>query len=85
MVGMAAALTATLVVTFTGCVAGYYRGIADRVIMGLADIFLLIPDIPLVIVLVSFFEPGLFNVIIVIAMTSWPGTSVFWDSKISVR
>ena len=75
MVGMAAALTATLVGTLTGCVAGYYRGIADRVIMGLADIFLLIPDIPLVIVLVSFFEPGLFNVIIVIAMTSWPGTA----------
>ncbi len=82
MVGMAAALTATLVGTLTGCVAGYYRGIADRVIMGLADIFLLIPDIPLVIVLVSFFEPGLFNVIIVIAMTSWPGTARVVRSRV---
>ncbi len=82
MVGLAAALTATLVGTLTGCVAGYYRGIADRVIMGLADIFLLIPDIPLVIVLVSFFEPGLFNVIIVIAMTSWPGTARVVRSRV---
>ncbi len=82
MVGIIAALAATLVGTLTGCLAGYYRGAADRVIMGLADIFLLIPDIPLVIVLVSFLEPGLFNVIIVIAMTSWPGTARVVRSRV---
>ena len=40
MVGIIAALAATLVGTLTGCLAGYYRGTADRVIMGIADIFL---------------------------------------------
>ena len=82
MVGIIAALAATLAGTLTGCLAGYYPGTADRVIMGIADIFLLIPDIPLVIVLVSFLEPGLFNVIIVIAVSSWPGTARVVRSRV---
>ena len=82
VVGLVAALAATFLGTAAGCVAGYFRSLPDRVIMRCADLFLLIPGIPLVIVLVSFLEPGIKNIILVIGLTSWPGTARVIRSRV---
>lgn len=82
IVGLVAALAATLMGTVAGCVAGYFRSLPDLLIMRCADLFLLIPGIPLVIVMVSFLEPGISNIILVIAFTSWPGTARVIRSRV---
>ncbi|MBC2705745.1 dipeptide/oligopeptide/nickel ABC transporter permease/ATP-binding protein [Desulfobacula sp.] len=75
MVGFVAAVLATVIGTVIGCAAGYYRSVVDDVLMRITDIFLLIPALPLIIILVSYIGPGIFNVIFVISISSWPGTA----------
>ena len=74
-IGFCAALGATFIGASIGCLAGYRRGWADDVLMRLTDVFLLVPALPLVIVLVTYLGPGVFNVIFLIALTAWPSTA----------
>ncbi|MCK9442276.1 MAG: ABC transporter permease, partial [Methanothrix sp.] len=57
IVGFGAALMATLIGTIVGLLAGYFKGTTDEILMGITDIFLMIPQIPLIIVLAAFFRP----------------------------
>lgn len=56
-----------------GAMAGYLGGWADRVLMGITDIFLAMPKLILALALVAALGPGIENAIIAIAITSWPG------------
>jgi peptide/nickel transport system permease protein len=55
-----------------GVVAGYYRGIADSVVMRLVEIQLAFPLILLVLAIVVSLGTTVLNMIIVFALTSWP-------------
>ncbi|MCL6479628.1 MAG: ABC transporter permease [Peptococcaceae bacterium] len=74
-VGFFAAFLATGAGAAAGLLAGYLRGSADEALMRLTDIFLLIPKLPLVIVLVAYLRPSIWNIIIVIALLGWTGTA----------
>ncbi|MBC7106814.1 MAG: hypothetical protein H5T97_12855 [Firmicutes bacterium] len=63
LVGFLAAFLATVVGTAVGLLAGYFRGAAEEVLMRLADGFLLIATLPLVIVLSAYVKLGLTNLI----------------------
>ncbi|RQW77644.1 MAG: ABC transporter permease, partial [Methanothrix sp.] len=54
IVGFGAAFMATIIGTVVGLLSGYFRGLADELLMGLTDVFLMIPQIPLIIVLAAF-------------------------------
>ena len=56
----------------TGVVAGYFGGKADIVIMRIADIFLSIPYILLVIVIATVLSRSVPNLILAIALPWWP-------------
>jgi peptide/nickel transport system permease protein len=59
---------------FIGTYAGFKGGNADKILMVFTDIFLTIPGLPLVIVLVSLFNPQSPLVIgILLAINNWPG------------
>lgn len=73
--GLVAAMGATAIGAFIGCVAGYWRSVAGDLLMRLTDIFLLVPTLPLVIVMAAYLGPGVFHVFLVITVTSWPATA----------
>lgn len=57
---------------FVGAIGGYFGGIADRIVMKLTQLFIVIPRLFLAMALVSLFGTGLWPVIITIGLVSWP-------------
>ena len=55
-----------------GCAAGYYRGIADVILMRITDVFLAFPRLILALAFVAAIQPGMTSAIIAIALTTWP-------------
>lgn len=55
-----------------GCVAGYYGGIADAVLMRVTDIVLAFPRLILALAFVAAIRPGITSAVIAIALTTWP-------------
>jgi peptide/nickel transport system permease protein len=55
-----------------GALAGYYGGFVDLIASRLIEIMLTIPTFFLVVAIVAFIPPGLFNLMLVIGLTNWP-------------
>jgi dipeptide transport system permease protein len=55
-----------------GVLAGFFRGIAEELIMRLMDIMLSIPSLLLAIVIVAILGPGLLNAVVAVAITYLP-------------
>lgn len=75
IVGLAATAIAIVIGTIVGIMAGFYGGWARSTLMGLTDWFLVIPFLPLAIVMATVLGASLLNIVIVIGVTSWPGTA----------
>jgi peptide/nickel transport system ATP-binding protein len=75
LVGVVAALAATIVGAAVGVTAGYARGRVDPVLMRLVDVVLALPALPLTIVIGVFAGPGLGTQILVITMVMWAGVA----------
>lgn len=54
-----------------GILAGYYRGVTERVIMRVTDVQLAFPFILLALIIIAVLGPSLVNLILVLAFTSW--------------
>jgi peptide/nickel transport system permease protein len=65
-------LAASIGVTI-GCVAGYFGGWVDEVLMRITDIFLTVPALILAIAVTAALGKGIINVMIGIALVWWPG------------
>jgi peptide/nickel transport system permease protein len=74
VVGFAAAAISALLGATVGLIGGYFGGWTDRGLDALENWFLVIPQIPLMIVLARLLEPSLTVLIAVIGLTSWAGT-----------
>ena len=72
-VGFVAVGIASLIGILLGAVAGYYGGWIDMVIMRLVDIMLCFPSFFLILAVIAFLEPSIFNIMAVIGLTSWMG------------
>ena len=66
------ALCGTLVGAGLGLTAGMQRGLADRLVMRLVDVFLTIPHLPLMLLLAACFPPRLLTMMMVLTLVSWP-------------
>jgi peptide/nickel transport system permease protein len=75
VVGFAAALISSVIGAFIGLVGGYFGGWTDRGLDAFENWFLVIPQIPLMIVLARLLSPSVSVLIIVIGFTSWAGTA----------
>lgn len=75
LVGLAATVIAIVIGSLVGIVAGYFPGLFSGVLMRLTEWFLVIPFLPLAIVLATVLGPSVWNVILVIGITSWPATA----------
>ncbi len=72
-VGFVAVGIATIIGVLLGAVAGYYGGVIDLVIMRFVDIMLCFPSFFLILAVIAFLEPSIFNIMAVIGLTSWMG------------
>ena len=75
LVGFAATVLSMFIGTTVGIMSGHYRGFTGGALDRLTDWFLVIPYLPLAIVLATVLGRSLLNIIIVIGVTSWPGTA----------
>jgi peptide/nickel transport system permease protein len=85
LVGVAATAISMVIGTLVGIASGHFgfssgsttlrRRLAAGTLERLTDWFLVIPFLPLVIVLATVLGRSLLNVIVVIGITSWPGTA----------
>ncbi len=55
-----------------GCIAGYFGGIVDTVLMRVTDVFLAFPRLILALVFVAALKPGVESAVLAIALTAWP-------------
>ena len=70
-VGLAATAIAVLIGSVAGITSGYIGGRFDQLAMGVTDMFITIPALPLIIVLAAVLSRGLPTIIVVIGVTSW--------------
>ncbi len=74
-VGFSATVISMVLGTLIGIGSGHYRNWFGAGLERVTDWFLVIPFLPLAIVLATVLGKSLFNLIIVIGVTSWPGTA----------
>jgi len=72
-VGFIAVGIAVLLGILFGAVAGFYGGWIDSVIMRFVDIMFCFPTFFLILMIIAVLGPNIYNVMIVIGLTSWPG------------
>ncbi|WP_103509862.1 ABC transporter permease [Streptomyces sp. SM13] len=82
LVGLVAALTATVIGTAIGALAGAFGGWTDRVVMRVVDALSSIPHLLLGIFIVAMFRPGVWPVIISVALTHWISTARIVRSEV---
>ncbi len=75
MVGFVAVGIATAIGIVLGAIAGFYRGWIDTVIMRIVDVMLSIPTFFLILAVIAFLTPSIWNIMIVIGLTSWMGVT----------
>ncbi|MGG7222021.1 oligopeptide ABC transporter permease [Bacillus sp. ATD] len=75
LVGFASVIGAITIGTVVGALAGYFKGIVDAVLMRAVDVVLSIPDIFLLITLVTIFQPGMDKLILIFSLTGWTTTA----------
>jgi peptide/nickel transport system permease protein len=74
-VGFVAAAMSTLIGIAVGAVSGYYGGRVDAALMRLTELFQVIPQFALAVVIVALAGPGVGKIIFVIGILSWPQTA----------
>ena len=73
MIGFVAAFLITSIGSALGMISGYFGGIIEELVMRLADILLIIPRLPLLIILSAYLSPGPWTVIMLLTVTGWAG------------
>lgn len=75
IVGFFAAFISIFIGGVIGIVAGFYGGRVENILMRFTDTMLVIPDLPLIVVIVALTKPSLLNIIFVIGLLGWTTTA----------
>ena len=83
MTGTMAAFFIVLIGTTVGVVAGYMGGVVDKALSSITSVFMAIPSLLFTIVLVTFLEPSIWNIVVALCLTSWTSTARVIRSKVA--
>jgi peptide/nickel transport system permease protein len=75
LVGFVSVGIATLIGLVLGALSGYYGGVVDEIIMRFVDLMMCFPTFFLILAVIAFLEPSIWNIMVVIGLTSWMGIS----------
>jgi peptide/nickel transport system permease protein len=75
LVGFVAVGIATAIGVVLGALAGYYGRWVDALVMRFVDIMLCFPSFFLILAVVAFLEPSIWNIMIIIGLTGWMGVA----------
>ena len=85
-VGIMSTIISVLIGIPLGLIAGYFRGIAETVIMRVADAFMSFPTVVLILVLVAVFGPSILTVTVVIGVLGWTAIAkLIYGNVLSIR
>jgi peptide/nickel transport system permease protein len=76
-VGFVAVGISTIIGIIVGAILGYFGGKTDFLGMRIVEIMMAIPVFFLIITIVAFFPRSLFNIMVIIGITSWTGDARF--------
>ena len=74
-IGFIAAMISAVIGVTIGGLAGFYGGKLDQFLNELMNIFLMLPDFFLILMIIATFGSSMLHVMIVIGMTSWVGNA----------
>ena len=73
LVGFVSVGISVLIGILLGALAGYFGGYVDGIIMRFVDLMLCFPSMFLILAVIAFIGPSIWNVMIVIGLTGWMG------------
>jgi peptide/nickel transport system permease protein len=76
-VGLVATGISLLIGVFVGALAGYYGGAADILLSRLIEIVICFPFLFLILAVIAFLPPSIYNIMIVIGITRWTDIARF--------
>lgn len=82
IVGFTASFMSMFIGTAIGLVAGYYGGRVGNTLMRFVDFLMVIPDLPLMLVIIAVMGRGLLNIILVIGLLGWTYTARLVRSQV---
>jgi len=75
IVGITCAFISIVLGTIIGMVSGYAGGIVDTVLMRIADMFMVMPTLVILLILASLWQLSIQVIILIIAIMRWPSVS----------
>jgi peptide/nickel transport system permease protein len=82
IVGFVSSFFSMFIGTTVGLVAGYYGGRISNILMRFTDFLMVIPDLPLMLVIISVWGRGLWKIILVISVLYWTYTARLVRSQV---
>jgi peptide/nickel transport system permease protein len=85
-VGLFATLISMVIGTVVGLLSGFLDGLGAKILFRITEWFLVLPFLPLALILATVLGRGLFNISLVIGITSWPATALLIRAQtLSIR
>lgn len=81
-IGLLAMLLSKTIGTIYGAVAAYFGGMVDSILMRMVDVIIAFPTFYLMLMLVGVFEASIVLLILILGLTSWPGTARYIRGEI---
>ena len=81
-IGLLAMLLSKTIGTIYGATAAYFGGTVDSVLMRVVDVIIAFPTFYLMLMLVGVFEANIVLLVLILGLTSWPGTARFIRGEI---
>ncbi|WP_457553219.1 ABC transporter permease [Desulfobacula sp.] len=75
IVGLSCAFISVVLGTAIGMISGYMGGVVDTLLMRMADMFMVLPSLVILLILSSLWELSIWVIIFIIAIMRWPSVS----------
>jgi len=82
IVGFTSSIASMLIGTTVGLIAGYFGGRVSNLLMRFVDFLMVIPDLPLMLVIISVWGRGLWKIVLVISILYWTYTARLVRSQV---